>query len=241
MRHHPNPSTESKMHPQEYIELSVTTLFDEAPGYKQEVGTGILLPDELAARVPADRQEAFGYAELVRRGNTGDWDGCPDGIRGRGGLTGFPDLHHMLRWALLDRNLDRATAILQSGIRTDVECMVLPPTNASGTDFRVQQTAMQMAVHLDSRAGKLELLPVLARFGDVLQVPSHGFTLLEGAFHPEVIDYLVDHEVAAYVVDWSGDRLEYRVAPQTWTWIERRLLDRQVPAATGVMSAVRRL
>jgi hypothetical protein len=223
-----------------FVHLPVTTLSEGTPGYLEEIWSGIVLTHELDTRFTAEQQGAFGYTELMLRSKTKNWEGCPDGVRGRGGSTGFPGLHHMLRWAMLTGKLDRIRSILATGIRTDIECMHLPD-DVAGHGAQSSLTAMQMAVHLDSRAGLLELLPVLAAFGNVYEVASGGFTLLKCASHPVVIDYLLDQGVLAHVINDSGVSLQQHIGQEAWSLIERWLIEQKAPAAQGEASAVRRI
>jgi hypothetical protein len=223
-----------------FVHLPVTTLSEGTPGYLEEIWAGIVLTHELDGRFTSEEQEAFGYTELMLLSKTKNWNGCPDGIRGRGGSTGFPGLHHMLRWAMLTGNLDCIRSVLATGIRTDIECMHLPD-EMPGHGAQLPLTAMQMAVHLDSRAGGLELLPIFASSGNMHEVASHGFSLLECASHPVVIDYLLDQGVLAHVINHSGVSLQQHIGQEAWSLIERRLIERKAPAAKGESSAVRRI
>jgi hypothetical protein len=223
-----------------FVHLPVTTLSEGTPGYLEEIWSGIVLTRELDGRFTPEEQEAFGYTELMLLSKSKNWDGCPDGIRGRGGSTGFPGLHHMLRWAMFTGKLDRIRSVLATGIRTDIECMHLPD-DVSGHGAQSSLTAMQLAVHLDSRAGRLELLPIFAAFGNIHEVASGGFTLLACASHPLVIDYLLNQGVLALVVDESGVSLQAHIGPGAWSLIERRMIERKAPAAQGEASGVRRI
>jgi len=141
-----------------FVHLPVTTLSEGTPGYLDEIWSGIVLAHELDTRYPAELQDAFGFTELMLRSKSKHWEGCPEGMRGRVGTTGFPNLHHMLRWAMLTGKVDRVRAILASGIRTDIESMRLPD-DVSGPGAHLSLSAMQLAVHLDSRAGRLSFCP----------------------------------------------------------------------------------
>ncbi|UPG88292.1 hypothetical protein L2Y96_12765 [Luteibacter aegosomaticola] len=216
------------------VRLPPTTLGSEMPGYKEAYGPYRIGRQALQQQFTPAELESLGYTLVDPTLGY-----APDDPRRRQSDRPkpanvddtLPGLQGMLEGALEERDLPAARAVLGTGLRTDLDCMNFgcDPTGEEPPDV-ADISAMAYATLLDSESGNLEFLPLLAEFGNLLQVDTHGRTLIAYAANPAVIGFLLDAGVRIDAIDEDDIPVTEFLGPDNAQLIESMYLERAVPA-----------
>lgn len=215
--------------------LPVTTISPDMPGFADARGPVQRSRQDLQDQFTPGQVAAMGYPLFdISAGGTGSpvHPGAPREL--------LPNLHSMLEGAMQARDVAAACAVLETGLRTDLDLMNFGYDPAGEEPPEVSDiSAMALAVLLDSEAGELVFLPLLAQHGNLLQVDSHGRTLMAYATHPGVIVFLLDANVIVDAVSTDGIPMKEHWNDAVTAMIERAVLERTVPAADAKGAALR--
>ncbi|QWT22106.1 hypothetical protein KPL74_08875 [Bacillus sp. NP157] len=207
------------------VRLPPTTLGPDTPGFDAAYGLVQMSRKTLRERFTAAELEALGYKWLdeARWANGGPF--APTDI------DLMPTLHQTLERAMQEREMATVRAVLETGLRTDLEAMNYgyDPTGEEPPQIE-DITAMVYATLLDSEHRELRLLPLLAQFGDIHQVDTHGRTLIAYAHHPLVIGFLLEAGVRLDVIDEDDVPVTEYLGPRIARVIETMVLERALPA-----------
>ncbi|UPG92798.1 hypothetical protein [Luteibacter aegosomatissinici] len=215
------------------VRLPPTTLGWDSPGFGDAHGPYRIGRRELQQQFTPDELESLGYT-LVDPSLGYAFDDPrrrqSDSSKQEKVDETLPGLHFMLEAALNERDMPAAHAVLRTGLRTDLDCMNFgcDPTGEEPPEV-ADISAVAFATLLDSESGNLEFLPLLAQFGDLQQVDTHGRTLIAYAANPAVIGFLLDAGVRIDAVDEDDVPVTEFLGEENARLIEAMHLERALP------------
>lgn len=241
-----------------------TTSWAGKPDFDSRLGPPTLSREQLESRGSRSCIKAAGYDDLVDSLTASDGKALDsaqatsdalDAVRlalaGRNlpqveALLGVfkgrvPNPAHLLQTALTSRDRSKVGALVALGAATDLQLIDIE-VSCQGELLELERvTAMAAAVLLDSEAGRLEFLPLLAAAGSLEQIDSQGRNLLHFAFDKAVVRFLMDAGLSLDSPDSDGVCARDLVPPGILAELEQGALNGVLPPGKGPRDSVPRL